>query len=188
MSSGRDGQYAFGNNLQNGNQQGFGSQQTFSSPLNFNGGSQPFQNQATAGSERLPQFGGSPDFGSGGQPQFGNLPDFGSGQPQFGNLPDFGSGGQPQFGNLPDFGDLDAFDNQQQQNFNNGNWFAGQQFGATPPAYGNQQAGPPPNPGLLPAPPQPGQPSPRQPRWAAGGLQQNQSPFNQEQRPFRDKA
>jgi methyl-accepting chemotaxis protein len=174
MSSGRDGQYAFGNGMQNGNQPGFGSQPAFSSPLNFNGaGNQAFQNQATSASERLPQFGGSPDFGFGGQPQFGNLPDF-------------GSNGPSQFGNLPDFGDLDALDNQ--QNFNNGNWFAGQQFGNTPPAPGNQQAGPSPNPGLLPAPPQSGQPSPRQNRWTAGGLQQNQSPFNQEQRPFRDNA
>jgi methyl-accepting chemotaxis protein len=175
MSSGRDGgQFAFGNSMQNGNQAGFGSQPNFSSPLNFNGGgTQAFQNQPTSASERLPQFGGSSDFGFGSQP--------------LGNLPDFGSAGSAQFGNLPDFGDLDALDNPQ-QNFNNGNWFAGQQFGATPPAPSNQQAGPSPNPGLLPAPPQPGQPSPRQPRWAAGGLQNNQSPFNQEQRPFRDNA
>jgi methyl-accepting chemotaxis protein len=177
MTSGRDGQFAFDNNLQNSNLSGFGSQPTFSSPLNLNGGGmQSFQNQPTAGSERLPQFGGSGDLGFGGQAQFGKLPDFGVG------------GGQPSFGNLPDFGDLDALDNQQ-QNINNGNWFAGQQFGAAPAAgNGNQQAAPSPNPGLLPSPPQTGQPSPRQPRWAAGGFQQNQSPFGQEQRPFRDNA
>jgi methyl-accepting chemotaxis protein len=171
MTPGRDNQFAFGNGMQNGNQAGFGSQPTFSSPLNLNGGSQPFQNQAAAGADRLPPLGGSPDFGPGSQSPFGNLPDL-------------GPGGPAQFGNLPDFGELDGFDNQ--QNFNNGNWFAGQQFGANSSAFGNQPANPSPNPGLLPAPPQPGQPSPRQTRWT-GGSQQNQSPFNQEQRPFRDR-
>jgi methyl-accepting chemotaxis protein len=172
MTAGHEGQFAFDNN--NGNLAGFGPQPTFSSPLNLHGGgSQAFQNQAASGPERLPQFGGSPDLAFGGQAQFGKLPDF-------------GAGNQPPFGNLPDFGDLDALDDQQ-QNINNGNWFAGQQFGATPAGNGNQQAAPSPNPGLLSSTPQTGQPSPR-PRWATGGLQQNQSPFGQEQRPFRDNA
>ncbi len=96
-------------------------------------------------------------------------------------------GGQQSFGNLPDFGDdLDSFESQQQQNFNSGNWYAGQQFG-TAPGWGNPPANSTPNPGLLPAPPQPGQSSPRQQRWG-GGSQQQQSPFNHEQRPYRDNG
>jgi methyl-accepting chemotaxis protein len=107
------------------------------------------------------------------------------GQSPFGsNGPGFGGNNGQNFGNGQMPGNLEGFDNQ--QGFAGGGWYPGQQFGAMP-GYGQdgQQAM---NPGLLPpAPSQPGQPSPRNNRWS-GGLQQNQNPFNQDQRPFRDNA
>ncbi len=108
------------------------------------------------------------------------------GQPPFGGSgPGFGSGNGQNFGNGQVPGNLESFDNQ--QGFAGGGWYPGQQFGAMPSfgQDGQQQAM---NPGLLPpAPPQPGQSSPRNVRWS-GGFQQNQNPFNQDQRPFRDNA
>jgi twitching motility protein PilJ len=95
-----------------------------------------------------------------------------------------GPGGPQGFGNASQgFGSLDGFDNQ--QGFISGNWYPGQQFGSMP-TFGGQDGQQPMESGLLP-PPQTGQPASRNPRWS-GGFQQNQNPFSQEQRPFRDNA
>lgn len=134
--------------------------------------------------------GGIPSYSSGAQPSFMN-----PGNPAGADFMDpmgpgslgqaaFGSNG-PSFGNGQIPGNLEGFDNQ--QGFAGGGWYPGQQFGAMPGfgQDGQQQAM---NSGLLPpAPPQPGQPSPHNNRWS-GGFQQNQNPFNQDQRPFRDNA
>ena len=177
----RDGQFGGYGEME----QGFGSAQ-----------SQPLVGAPSYGMGN----GGSPGFGSGVQPPFmnpGNPADFMNpmgpmnpagplGQPPFGsNGPGFGSNNGQNFSNGQMPGNLEGFDNQ--QGFSGGGWYPGQQFGAMP-GFGQdgQQQGM--NPGLLPpAPPQPGQPSPRNNRWS-GGLQQNQNPFNQDPRPFRDNA
>jgi methyl-accepting chemotaxis protein len=94
--------------------------------------------------------------------------------------------GQPQFANAQEFGGFANFDNQQ-QGFNSGSWFNNQQFNAASNPGGQLNGnGQIPNAGLLPTPLSSVPQVPRQQRWS-DNLQQNQTPFNQEQRPFRER-
>ena len=134
--------------------------------------------------------------GSGGQYNFNNQNDFGGQQP-FGGMPAGMGMGAPQnyngaqfggqdFGNMGNMGNMGSFEGQ--QGFGSGGWYGGgQQFGGVPGSgYGPQSqplSGP--NSGLLSLPSQ-GQYNPNQ-RWS-GSLDQNQSPFGNDQIPFRDNG
>ncbi|HEU5229113.1 MAG TPA: methyl-accepting chemotaxis protein, partial [Ktedonobacteraceae bacterium] len=150
---------------------------------NGSAGQYNFNNQNDFGGQ---QFSGQPNFG--GQ-QFSGQPNFGGQQP-FGGIPSGPGASQnynsAQFGGQ-DFGNMGNLEGQ--QGFGSGGWYgAGQQFGGAPGAgYGSQNppfaAGP--NSGLLSLPAQ-GQFNPNQ-RWS-GSLDQNQSPFGNDQIPFRDNG
>jgi len=134
--------------------------------------------------------------GSAGQYNFNNQNDFGGQQP-FGGMPaGMGMGNPPNyngaqfggqdFGNMGNVGAMGNFEGQ--QGFNSGGWYGGgQQFGGVPGSgYGppNQPLSGP-NSGLLSLPSQ-GQFNPNQ-RWS-GSLDPNQSPFGNDQIPFRDNG